>query len=171
MIGFSTPDDKGAWTGYDVDFCRALAAAIFDDPNKVKYSPLSTKDRFTALQSGEVDLLSRNTTWTLDRDSKMGLNFTAVTLYDGQGFMVKKSLKVSSALELFGASVCTQTGTTTEPNVADFFRANKMKYEVVAFATADELLKASWAGVAMCSPPTSRSSMRRSSSSPSPTTT
>ena len=142
LIGFSTPDDKGAWTGYDVDFCRALAAAIFDDPNKVKYSPLSTKDRFTALQSGEVDLLSRNTTWTLDRDSKMGLNFTAVTLYDGQGFMVKKSLKVSSALELSGASVCTQTGTTTELNVADFFRANKMKYEVVAFATADELLKA-----------------------------
>ena len=142
LIGFSTPDDKGAWTGYDVDFCRALAAAIFDDPNKAKYSPLSTKDRFTALQSGEVDLLSRNTTWTLDRDSKMGLNFTAVTLYDGQGFMVKKSLKVSSALELSGASVCTQTGTTTELNVADFFRANKMKYEVVAFATADELLKA-----------------------------
>jgi general L-amino acid transport system substrate-binding protein len=142
LPGFSNPDDKGAWTGLDVDVCRAIAAAIFDDPSKVKYTPLSAKDRFTALQSGEIDVLSRNTTWTLDRDTKMGLNFTAVTYFDGQGFMVKKALKVNSALELSGATVCTQTGTTTELNVADFFRANKMKYEVVAFATADETIKA-----------------------------
>jgi general L-amino acid transport system substrate-binding protein len=142
IIGFSTPDDKGSWTGFDVDFCRALAAAIFNDPTKVKFTPLSTKDRFTALQSGEVDLLSRNTTWTLDRDTKMGLNFAGITYFDGQGLMVKKAMKVNSALELSSASVCTQTGTTTELNLADYFRNNKMKYEVVAFATADETLKA-----------------------------
>jgi general L-amino acid transport system substrate-binding protein len=146
LPGFSSPDDKGTWTGLDVDVCRALAAAIFDDPTKVKYTPLSAKDRFTALQSGEIDVLSRNTTWTLDRDSKMGLNFTTVLYYDGQGFMVKKGLKVNSALELSGATVCTQTGTTTELNVADYFRTNKMKYEVVAFATADETIKAYEAG-------------------------
>jgi general L-amino acid transport system substrate-binding protein len=142
LPGFSSPDDKGMWTGLDVDVCRAIAAAIFDDPSKVKYSPLSAKDRFTALQSGEIDVLSRNTTWTLDRDSKMGLNFAGVAYYDGQGFMVRKSLKVNSGLELSGATICTQTGTTTELNVADYFRANKMKYEVVAFATADETVKA-----------------------------
>ena len=146
LPGFSSPDDKGTWTGLDVDVCRAMAAAIFDDPTKVKYTPLSAKDRFTALQSGEIDVLSRNTTWTLDRDGKMGLNFTAVVYYDGQGFMVKKALKVNSALELSGATICTQTGTTTELNVADYFRANKMKYEVVAFATADETIKAYEAG-------------------------
>lgn len=142
IIGFSSPDDKGNWTGFDVDFCRALAAAIFNDPTKVKFTPLSTKDRFTALQSGEVDLLSRNTTWTLDRDTKMGLNFVGISYYDGQSLMVKKAMKVNSALELSSASVCTQTGTTTELNLADYFRNNKMKYEVVAFATADETLKA-----------------------------
>ena len=142
VIGFSAPDDKGNWAGFDVDFCRALAAAIFNDANKVKYAPLSTKDRFTALQSGEVDLLSRNTTWTLSRDTSLGLNFAGISYYDGQGFMVKKSMKVNSALELSGATLCTQTGTTTELNLADFFRTNKMKYEVVAFATADETLRA-----------------------------
>jgi general L-amino acid transport system substrate-binding protein len=141
ITGFSNPDDKGNWTGLDVDFCRALAAAIFNDPQKVKFTPLSTKDRFTALQSGEVDLLSRNTTWTLDRDTKMGLNFAGIIYYDGQALMVKKSMKVNSSLELSGASICTQTGTTTELNIADYFRNNKMKYEVVAFATADETLK------------------------------
>jgi len=141
ITGFSSPDDKGNWTGLDVDFCRALAAAIFNDPQKVKFTPLSTKDRFTALQSGEVDLLSRNTTWTLDRDTKLGTNFAGVIYYDGQGLMVRKSMKVNSALELSGASICTQTGTTTELNIADYFRNNKMKYEVVAFATADETLK------------------------------
>src|ERR1700730_1265004 len=141
ITGFPSPEDKGNWTGLDVDFCRALAAAIFGDPQKVKFSPLSTKDRFTALQSGEVDLLSRNTSWTLERDTKMGLNFAGISYYDGQAMMVKKSMKVNSALELSGASICTQTGTTTELNIADYFRNNKMKYEIVAFATADETLK------------------------------
>ena len=109
LPGFSTPDDKGNWTGLDVDICRAIAAAIFNDATKIKFVPLSAKDRFTALQSGEIDVLSRNTTWTLSRDTSLGANFTGVTYYDGQGFMVKKSLKVNSALELNSASVCVQT--------------------------------------------------------------
>ena len=142
LPGFSSPDDRGNWTGLDVDLCRAIAVAIFNDPNKVKFTPLSTKDRFTALQSGEIDVLARNSTWTLARDTSLGLNFAAVNYYDGQGFMVRKSLKINSALELNGASVCTQTGTTTELNLADYFRANKMKYEVLALATADETIKA-----------------------------
>ena len=142
LPGFSTPDDRGNWTGLDVDLCRAISAAIFNDASKVKYTPLSAKDRFTALQSGEIDVLSRNSTWTLSRDSSLGLNFAGVNYYDGQGFMVRKTLKVNSALELNGASVCTQTGTTTELNLADYFRTNNMKYEVIAFGTADEALKA-----------------------------
>ena len=146
LPGFSNPDDKGNWTGLDVDVCRAIAAAIFDDPTKVRYTPLTAKDRFTALQSGEIDVLSRNTTWTSSRDTSLGLNFTGVNYYDGQGFLVRKDKKVSSALELSGASVCTQTGTTTELNVADFFRSRNMKYEVVAFSTADETVKAYEAG-------------------------
>jgi general L-amino acid transport system substrate-binding protein len=146
LPGFSSPDDRGNWTGLDVDLCRALAAVIFNDPTKVKFTPLSTKDRFTALQSGEIDVLSRNSTWTLARDTSLGLNFTAVNYYDGQGFMVRKALKINSALELNGASVCTQTGTTTELNLADYFRANKMKYEVLALATGDETIKAYDAG-------------------------
>jgi general L-amino acid transport system substrate-binding protein len=141
LPGFSNPDDKGNWTGIDVDVCRAIAAAIFDDPSKVSFVPLTAKDRFAALQSGEIDLLSRNTTWTLQRDDTYGA-FTGVTYYDGQGFMVKKSLKVNSALELNSASVCVQTGTTTEQNLADYFKANNMKYEVIAFAGADETVKA-----------------------------
>ena len=146
LAGFGAPDDKGVWKGLDVDVCRAIAAAIFNDPTKVKFVPLSSKDRFTALQSGEVDVLVRNSTWTMSRDTSLGLNFTGVNYYDGQGFMVRKKLGVSSALELNGASVCTQQGTTTELNLADFFRANKMKYEVVAFATSDETIKAYDAG-------------------------
>jgi general L-amino acid transport system substrate-binding protein len=142
LPGFSTPDDKGNWTGLDVDICRAIAAAIFNDATKVKFVPLSAKDRFTALQSGEIDVLSRNTTWTLSRDTSLGANFTGVTYYDGQGFLVKKSLKVNSALELNSASVCVQTGTTTEQNLADYFKGNNMKYEVIAFGTADETVKA-----------------------------
>ena len=142
LPGFSSPDDKGNWTGLDVDVCRALAAAIFNDPTKVKFVPLSAKDRFTALQSGEIDVLSRNTTWTLSRDTSLGANFTGVTYYDGQGFMVKKSLKVNSALELNSASVCVQTGTSNEQNLADYFKGNNMKYEVIAFGTADETVKA-----------------------------
>ncbi|MFH1343474.1 MAG: amino acid ABC transporter substrate-binding protein [Pseudomonadota bacterium] len=142
LPGFSSPDDKGNWTGFDVDICRAIAAAIFNDATKVKFVPLSAKDRFTALQSGEIDVLSRNTTWTLSRDTSLGANFTGVTYYDGQGFLVKKSLKVNSALELNSASVCVQTGTTTEQNLADYFKGNNMKYEVIAFGTADETVKA-----------------------------
>src|SRR6202012_1536425 len=142
LPGFSAPDDKGNWTGLDVDVCRAVAAAIFNDPAKVKFVPLTAKDRFTALQSGEIDVLSRNTTWTLSRDTSLGANFTGVTYYDGQGFMVKKSLKVNSALELNSASVCVQTGTTTEQNLADFFKGNNMKYEVIAFGSIDEAVKA-----------------------------
>src|SRR6187399_36623 len=142
LPGFSAPDDKGNWTGLDVDVCRAIAAVILNDPSKVKFVPLSAKDRFTALQSGEIDLLSRNTTWTLSRDTSLGANFTGVTYYDGQGFRVKKSLKVNSALELNSASVCVQQGTTTEQNLADYFKGNNMKYEVIAFGTNDESVKA-----------------------------
>jgi general L-amino acid transport system substrate-binding protein len=142
LAGFGLPDSQGRWTGLDVDFCKALAAAIFNDANKVKFVPLTAKDRFTALQSGEVDVLSRNTTWTSSRDTSLGLNFTAITYYDGQGFMVRKALKVNSALELNDAAICVQQGTTTELNLADYFRANKMKLKTVTFATADEALKA-----------------------------
>jgi general L-amino acid transport system substrate-binding protein len=138
--GFSSPDDKGNWSGLDVDLCRAIAAAIFNDPTKVKYTPLSATTRFEALKSGSIDVLARNTTWTLSRDALF--NFAGVNYYDGQGFMVRKALKVNSALELNGASVCTQTGTTTELNLADYFRSNNMKYEVIAFSTADETVKA-----------------------------
>ena len=144
LPGFSTPDDKGNWTGLDVDYCRAIAAAIFNDPAKVKFSPLSTKDRFEALKSGEIDVLSRNSTWTLSRDALY--NFVGVNYYDGQGFMVRKALKVNSALELNGASICVQTGTTTELNLGDYFRSNSMRYEVIAFSTADETIKAYEAG-------------------------
>ena len=146
LAGFSNPDDKGNWSGMDVDVCRALAAAIFGDATKVKYTPLSAKERFTALQSGEIDVLSRNTTWTATRDTSLGLNFAGVNYYDGQGFMVRSSMGIKSALELSGASVCTNTGTTTELNVADYFRANKMEYELVAFEKADEVVAAYDAG-------------------------
>ena len=146
LAGFGVPDAQGNWTGLDVDLCRAIAAAIFNDPSKVRFIPLSAKDRFTALQSGEVDVLVRNTTWTMSRDTQLGLDFTGVNYYDGQGFMVRKKLGVSSAKELNGASVCTQQGTTTELNLADYFRANNMKYEVVAFVGADETFDAYNAG-------------------------
>jgi general L-amino acid transport system substrate-binding protein len=146
LAGFGLPDAQGRWTGLDVDFCRAMAAAIFNDANKVKFVPLTAKDRFTALQSGEVDVLARNTTWTSSRDTTLGLNFTAVNYYDGQGFMVRKALKVNSALELNDAAICVQQGTTTELNLADFFRANKMKLKTVTFATSTEAVKAYDAG-------------------------
>jgi general L-amino acid transport system substrate-binding protein len=146
LAGFGLPDAQGKWTGLDVDVCRAIAAAIFNDANKVKFVPLSAKDRFTALQSGEVDVLARNTTWTSSRDTSLGLNFTGVDYYDGQGFMVRKALKVNSALELGDASVCVQQGTTTELNLADYFRAHKMKLKTVTFATANEAVKAYDAG-------------------------
>jgi general L-amino acid transport system substrate-binding protein len=142
LAGFGLPDPQGNWTGFDVDFCRAIAAAIFNDPTKVKFVPLTAKDRFTALQSGEIDVLSRNTTWTLSRDTSLGLDFVAVTYYDGQGFMVRRALKVNSALELNGAAVCVQQGTTSELNLADYFRANQMQLKTVTFATGDEARKA-----------------------------
>jgi general L-amino acid transport system substrate-binding protein len=142
LPGFSNTDEKGNWTGLDVDYCRAVAAAVFGDADAVKYTPLSAKERFTALQSGEIDLLSRNTTWTQTRDTSLGINFTAVTYYDGQGFMVRKDLGVTSALELDGASVCTNQGTTTELNMADYFSANGMSYEPVVFEKADEVVAA-----------------------------
>ena len=142
LAGFGIPDDKGVWVGIDVDYCRAIAAAIFNDGNKVRFVPLSAKDRFTALQSGEVDALIRNTTWTMSRDTTLGLNFAAVNFYDGQGFMVRKKSGVDTAKKLDGASICVQQGTTTELNLADYFRANKIKYESVVFATNDETTKA-----------------------------
>ena len=146
LAGFGVPDAQGNWKGLDVDLCRAISATIFNDPNKVKFIPLSAKDRFTALQSGEIDVLVRNSTWTMSRDTSLGILFTGVNYYDGQGFMVRKKLGVTSALQLNGASVCTQQGTTTELNLADYFRANNLKYEVVAFASSDETIKAYDAG-------------------------
>jgi general L-amino acid transport system substrate-binding protein len=142
LYGFSIRDDKGNWSGFDVDLCRAIAAAIFNDPGKVKFVPLSTTDRFAALKSGAIDVLSRNTTWTMSRETSLGLSFAGITYYDGQGFLVPGALNVESALELGGKSVCTQTGTTTELNLADYFASNKMKLEVIALATAEETVKA-----------------------------
>mgnify|MGYP001627776344 FL=1 len=139
LAGFSAPDDAGDWKGIDVDLCRGVAAAIFKDASAVKYSPLSAKERFTALQSGEIDVLSRNTTWTMSRDTELGLNFAGVNYYDGQGFMVRKSLGVNSALQLSGASVCVQTGTTTELNLTDYFKANNMTYNPVVFEKLEEV--------------------------------
>lgn len=140
LPGFSYPDNKGNWSGIDVDICRAVSAAIFADASKVQYVPLSAKERFTALQSKDIDLLSRNTTWTLSRDTSLGLDFTTITYYDGQGFMVRKDLGVKSAKELDGATICVQTGTTTELNIADYFGSNKMKYKLVAFEKDDEAI-------------------------------
>jgi len=144
--GFSVPDSAGKWTGLDVDYCKAVAAAILGDPAKVKYQALTAQQRFTALQSGEVDMLSRNTTWTLTRDTALGLNFTAVTYYDGQGFMVPKKLGVKSAKELDGATVCVQPGTTTELNLADYFRANNMKFTPVVIESLQEVNAAFFSG-------------------------
>ncbi|MFP8965358.1 amino acid ABC transporter substrate-binding protein [Pokkaliibacter sp. CJK22405] len=146
LPGFSNPDDKGNWQGLDVDVCRAVAAAALGDASKVKYVPLNAKERFTALQSGEVDVLSRNTTWTISRDTSLGLNFAGVNYYDGQGFLVKKSLGVSSALELDGATFCIQAGTTTELNLADYFRLNNMTYQPVVFDNSDQTVQGFEAG-------------------------
>jgi general L-amino acid transport system substrate-binding protein len=140
LPGFASPNDKGEWTGFDVDYCRAVAAAVFGDGTKVKFTPLSAKDRFTALQSGEIDVLIRNTTWTISRDTALGFNFTGINYFDGQGFMInaKKLPGVNSALQLSGASVCVQSGTTTELNLADYFKANKMEYNPVVFEKLEE---------------------------------
>ncbi len=142
LPGFSSPDDKGKWAGIDVDICRGVAAAVFGNASKVQYTPLTAKERLTALQSGEIDMLSRNTTWTLTRDSAQGLNFTGVNYYDGQGFMVRKGIGVKNARDLDGASVCVQTGTTTELNLGDYFRSNGMRYTPVVFEKNDEVVTA-----------------------------
>lgn len=141
LPGFSNPNAKGEWEGIDVVYCQAVAAAVLGDKTKVKYVPLTAKERFTALQSGEIDVLSRNTTWTLQRDTALGLNFVGVTYYDGQGFMVKKDLGITSAKELDGASVCIQSGTTTELNLADYFRKTGMTYKPVVFDTSAQTAK------------------------------
>lgn len=138
LAGFSVADSQGVWTGLDVDICKAIAAAVFGDANAVKYTPTNAQQRFTALTSGEVDVLSRNTTWTLTRDASLGMMFAGVTYYDGQGFMVPKSAKIKSAKELKGATVCVQTGTTTELNLADFARANKLNIKPVVFESLEE---------------------------------
>lgn len=142
VVGFSSPDSKGKWKGIDVDFCRWVSAAIFGDDTKIRYIPLSGQQRFTALQSGEIDVLARNTTNTLSRDTSLGLNFAPTTYYDGQGFMVRKKDGITSVKDLNGASLCIQQGTTTELNASDYFRANKMKFKPVVFENVDEVTQA-----------------------------
>ena len=146
LAGFSAPDDKGVWAGIDVDFCKAVAAAIFGADAKVKYAPLSSKERFTALQSGEVDVLARNTTWTMSRDTTQGLTFSVINYFDGQGFMVKTASGVTAAKQLAGATVCVQSGTTSELNLADYFRTHNLPYKVVVFDKDAESLAAYEAG-------------------------
>ena len=146
IAGFAAPDSRGRWAGFDIDICKALSAAIFGVADKVKYVPLTAVQRFTALQSGEVDVLSNNTTDTLQRDTALGLNFAPVVFYDGQGFMVAKKLGVKGAKELNGATICVQPGTTTELNLADYFRANKMEYKPVVIEKIDELYAAFFSG-------------------------
>jgi len=141
LPGFSYVDERGAWSGFDVDFCRAVAAAIFGDPNKVRLTPLTAEARFEALRDGKIDLLSRNSTWTMGRETEYGLTFIGVTYYDGQGFMVPRSLKVKSALELDGAQACVQSGTTTIDNLADFSAANHLSLQKVASSSTDEAIK------------------------------
>jgi general L-amino acid transport system substrate-binding protein len=142
LPGFAARDQEGAWRGFDVDFCRAVAAAIFNDAGRVEFKALSNAERLTALKNSDIDLLSRNTTWTMARETALGINFAAVTYYDGQGFLVPSSLKAESALELDGKSICVQTGTTTEANLADYFRGKKLTYRLNAFPSADEALAA-----------------------------
>jgi general L-amino acid transport system substrate-binding protein len=142
LPGFSIPDDKGNWTGFDVDFCRAVAAAIFDDPKKAKFIPLDASERFKELQSRKVDILSRNSTWSMSREESYDLYFPAVAYYDGQGFMLPRSRNIDSALDLNNSKVCVQEATTTQLNLADYFRTNNMKYEEMKFSKLDELIKA-----------------------------
>jgi len=146
LAGFSQPDSQGVWRGIDVDVCRAVAAAVFGDAAKVRYTPLTAQQRFTALQSGEVDILSRNTTWTITRDTSLGLNFVGINYYDGQGFMVPAKKKVKSARQLNGATVCVQPGTTTELNLADYFRSHHMKFKPVVIEKLEEVLNAYFSG-------------------------
>jgi general L-amino acid transport system substrate-binding protein len=142
LPGFGAADQKGVWSGLDVDYCKAIAAAVLGDAGKVKYVPTTTKERFTALQSGEIDVLARNTTWTISRDAGQGMSFAGVNYYDAQGFMVKKAAGVKSGKELSGGTICVQTGTTTELNLADFFRTNKLQYKSLVFDKLDEALRA-----------------------------
>jgi general L-amino acid transport system substrate-binding protein len=146
LAGFSQPDSKGVWKGIDVDVCRAVAAAVLGDANKVRYTPLTAQQRFTAVQSGEVDLLSRNTTWTVTRDTSLGLNFVGVNYYDGQGFMVPKKLNVKSAKQLNGATICVQPGTTNEVDVADYFHKHKLTFTPVVIERLEEATNAYFAG-------------------------
>jgi len=144
--GFSNADSQGKWTGLDVDFCKAVAAAVLNDSSKVKFVPLNSQQRFTSLQAGEVDVLSRNSTWTLTRDASLGILFTGINYFDGQGFMVPKKLNIANAKKMNGATVCVQAGTTSEKNVADYFGANNMKYKPVVFDTAEAITSAFFAG-------------------------
>src|SRR5450432_595624 len=144
--GFSNADSQGRWTGLDVDFCRAVAAAVLSDATKVKFVPLNSQQRFASLQAGEIDVLSRNSTWTLTRDASLGVAFTGINYYDGQGFMVPKKLKIDSAKKMNGVTMCVQAGTTSEKNVADYFAANGMKYKSVVFDTAEAITSAFFAG-------------------------
>jgi general L-amino acid transport system substrate-binding protein len=146
LAGFAIADSQGKWTGLDVDICRAIAAAVLGDPEKVKWVPLNSQQRLTALQSGEIDVLSRNTTWTLTRDASLGLSFTGVTYYDGQGFMVPKKLKVTSAKQLKNASICVQSGTTTEKNLTDYFKSINVPIKTVVFEGLEASIKAFFAG-------------------------
>src|SRR5437016_6638744 len=146
IAGFGAPDSQGRWAGFNVDICRAISAALFGEPDKVKYVPLTAQQRFTALQSGEVDLLSNNTTLTLQRDTELGFDFAPVVFYDGQGFMVTKKLNVKGAKELNGVTICVAPGTTTELNLADYFRANKMEFKPVVIEKLDELTGAFFSG-------------------------
>jgi general L-amino acid transport system substrate-binding protein len=146
VAGFSAADDKGRWSGFDVDLCRAVAAAVLGDANKVSFVPLNSQQRFTALQSGQIDVLSRNTSWTLTRDASLGLSFTAITYFDGQGFLVPTKIKVSGAKQLKNAQVCVQAGTTTEKNLSDFSRANKLGIKPVVFDSYEAGFKALFAG-------------------------
>jgi general L-amino acid transport system substrate-binding protein len=140
--GFSAPDSNNVWTGIEVDYCRALAAAIFNDPDAVRFTSLTSQERFTALSAGEIDVLSRTTTWTMSRDTQLGISFVGTMFYDGQGFMVRVEDGISSALELSGAAICIESGTTTELNAADYFAANNMEFNTVVFVDQDEVVKA-----------------------------
>ncbi|MBO9515699.1 MAG: amino acid ABC transporter substrate-binding protein, partial [Variovorax sp.] len=146
VAGFSAPDTQGNWSGLDVDTCRAVAAAVLGDGKKVEFVPLNSQQRFSALQAGEIDILARNTTWTLTRDASLGFHFTTITYFDGQGFLVPKKLNVKSAKELNGATVCVAPGTTTELNLADYFRANKMTFKPVVIEKVDEVRAAFFSG-------------------------
>jgi general L-amino acid transport system substrate-binding protein len=146
LYGFSAPDANNTWSGLDVDLCRAVAAAIFNDATKVEFVPLAAQDRFTPLKSGAIDILSRDTTWTMSREVALGLSFAAVNYYDGQGFLVRSALKAETALDLDGAKICVQKGTTTELNLADYFGSNKLKYEAVSFVSAADALNAYQSG-------------------------